>query len=42
MTTSMVIIVCVSVAMFVLMFVVGRMADGKTDDTDKKDVERRD
>ena len=41
MTTKIIVIVGVSVAMVVLMFVLGRMADGKSGDTGKKDAEQK-
>ncbi len=39
MTTKIIVIVGVSVATVVLMFVLGKMADGKSDDTEKKDTD---
>ena len=36
MTTKIIVIVGASIATVVLMFVLGRMADGKSDDTEKK------
>ncbi len=38
MAVKIVIVVGVSVAMVVLMFVFGKMADGKSDDTGKKNA----
>lgn len=37
MTTKIIVIVGASIATVVLMSVLGRMADGKSDDTEKKD-----
>ena len=41
MTTKIIIIVGVSVATVVLMFVLGKSADGKPDDAEKKDGEQK-
>ena len=41
MTTKIIVIVGASIATVVLMFVLGRMADGKSDDTEKKTPSRR-
>ena len=41
MTTKIIVIVGVSIATVVLMFVLGKMADGKSDDTKKKDTEQK-
>ena len=41
MTTKIIVIVGASIAMVVLMFVLGKMADGKSDDTEKKDTEQK-
>ena len=41
MITKIIVIVGASIAMVVLMFVLGRMADGKSDDTEKKDTEQK-
>ena len=41
MIAKIIIIVGASIAMIVLMFVLGRMADGKSDDTEKKDTEQK-
>ncbi len=41
MTTKIIVIIGVSIATVVLMFVLGRMADGKSNDTEKKDASRR-
>lgn len=41
MTTRIIVIVGASIAMVVLMFVLGRMADGKSADTEKKDTEQK-
>lgn len=41
MTTKIIVIVGASIAAVVLMFVLGRMADGKSDDKEKKDTEQK-
>ena len=41
MTTKIIFIVGASIAMVVLMFVLGRMADGKLDNTEKKETEQK-
>ena len=41
MTTKIIVIVGASIATVVLMFVLGRMPDGKSDDTEKKDTEQK-
>ena len=38
MTTKIIVTVGASIATVVLMFVLGRMADGKSDDTEKKEA----
>ena len=41
MITKIIVIVGASIAMVVLMFVLGSMADGQSDDTEKKDTEQK-
>ena len=41
MTTQIIVVVGASIATVVLMFVIGKMADGKSDDTEKKDTEQK-
>ena len=41
MTTKIIVIVGASIATVVPMFVLGRMADGKSDDTEKIDTEQK-
>ena len=41
MTTQIIFVVGASIATVVLMFVLGKMADGKSDDTEKKDTEQK-
>ena len=41
MTTKIIVIVGASIAAVVLMFVLGKLADGKSDDTEKKDAEQK-
>ena len=41
MTTQIIVVVGASIATVVLMFVLGKMADGKLDDTEKKTPSRR-
>ena len=41
MTTQIIVVVGASIATVVLMFVLGKMADGKSDDTEKKDTEQK-
>ena len=41
MTTKIIVIVGASIATVVLMFVLGRMADGTSDDTEKKETEQK-
>ena len=41
MTTQIIVVVGASIATVVLMFVLDRMADGKSDDTEKKDTEQK-
>ena len=41
MTSKIILIVGASVATVVLMFVLGRMADDKSDDTEKKGTEQK-
>ena len=41
MTTKIIVIVGASIAMVVLMFLLGRMADGKSDETEKIDTEQK-
>ena len=42
MTTKIIVIVGASIAAVVLMFVLGRMADGKSDDGKSDDTEKKD
>ena len=41
MTTKIIVIIGVSIATVVLMFVLGKLADGKPDDNEKKDAEQK-
>ena len=41
MITKIIVIVGAAIAMVVLMCVLGRMGDGKSDDTEKKDTEQK-
>ena len=41
MTTQIIVVVGASIATVVLMFVLGKMADGKSDDTEKKYTEQK-
>ena len=41
MTTKIILIVGGSIAAVVLMFVLGKLADGKSDDAEKKDNEQK-
>ena len=41
MTTKIIVIVGASIAAVVLMFVLGKLADGKSNDTGKKDTEQK-
>ena len=41
MTTRIIVIVGASIAAVVLMFVLGKLADDKSDDTGKKDTEQK-
>ena len=41
MTTQIIVVVGASIATVVLMLVLGKMADGKSDDTEKKDTEQK-
>ena len=41
MTTQIIVVVGASIARVVLMFVLCRMADGKSDDTEKIDTEQK-
>ena len=41
MTTQIIVVGGASIATVVLMFVLGKMADGKSDDTEKKDTEQK-
>ena len=41
MTTQIIVVVGASITTVVLMFVLGKMADGKSDDTEKKDTEQK-
>ena len=41
MTTKIIVIVGASIAAVVLMYVLGKLADGKPDDSEKKDTEQK-